>query len=372
LLRTLWNLETVPLGLDTRAVYVAALTAPQEYSPARRHLFFQQVEERLRRVPGVAQLAVADSVPGAGGSLAMIYSRIEVEGRPAAPGGTGGMVTWRMVTPQYFGALRIPLRAGRAFDEEDRRPGAAPAVILNETLARRLFPEGGALGKRMRAGPENPWWTVVGIAADIRNAGLTNPAEPEYYVARSREVPRGPVSRRAAVLVRASAPRAAIAGVIRGELAALDSTIPVNVEPLALRFARLADRPRFNALLLGLFAGLGAMLAAIGLYGVVAFQAAQRTKEIGVRMALGARPRDIVTLMAGQTARWIAAGACAGLVASWFAAKALRSLVYGVTERDPVSSAAAVLILLAAGALAVWIPARRAASADPNVTLRVD
>jgi hypothetical protein len=197
----------------------------------------------------------------------MIFSRIEVEGRPAATQGTGGMVSWRTVTPGFFSALRIPIRRGRAFSEDDRQPGEG-AIILGESLARRLFGDVDPVGKRLRLGtPE--WHTVVGIAAGIANSGY-GPREPEYHL--PWRYSRGPIDpqmrqgqRHATVMIRSSWSPAAVERWLKKEVAAIDPSLPISVEPMSRRVSELAARPRFHAMLLTLFALTGMALAVIGL-----------------------------------------------------------------------------------------------------------
>jgi hypothetical protein len=239
-----------------------------------------------------------------------------------------------------------------------------------------MFPQGGAIvGRRIRAGEENPWWRVVGIAADVRAGGPNAPIEPEYYTPRTHDAAGAAQrpSRGASLIFGGTSGNhivTALPAAVRAEVAALDPAVPVTVEPLARRYARLTDRPRFHALLLAIFAGAGVVLAAIGLYGMVAFHTAQRAKELAVRVALGARPGQVVRLVVGETAAWIGIGAAVGLVGAWFGAAWLRSLLFGVAERDPLSIGLAVMVLVVCAAVAAWVPARRAAAADPNRVLR--
>jgi predicted permease len=331
--------------------------------------FFNELETRLRRVPGMGTLALSDSLPPDGLSQAAFLSSIEIPGPARAAQGTGGMVGWRLVTPDYFSALRIPILRGRGFREKDRSPSENP-LILSETLAKQLFPSEEPLGKSMRFGFEGPWRTIVGVAANVKNNGLSSPADPEFYVP-WKDGPQG-FFRTAHILLRGSGDPAAMTRWIRSETASLDPTIPVNVELLRRRVGRLAERPKFNAVLLSLFAGLGVLLAAIGIYGVVGFLVAQRTREIGVRMALGASPPAVLRLIASHVARWVLAGALLGLAGAWFSSRILESLLFEVRAHDPWLLGLAVTILLAAAFFAAWIPARRAMRVDPVVALRYE
>lgn len=370
LLRSLWNLENQPLGMRTDSVLTAAVTlGRQSYSdPARRLAFFEQWEARLRGIPGVTALALSDSLPPSGAlNGSMLYAVIDVQGQPRFTGGTGGSVAWRSVTPGYFGALGIPILRGRGFEEEDRGP-SRNVVILSDLLARRMFPGEEPLGKQIQPGRIGPWLTVVGVAGNVKNSGLVERGDPEYYVVR-KHAPTN-VARSATAIIRSAMDPRAMAGFVRAEVAALDSTLPVTIETIEQRVGKFAERPRFNAVLLGIFAGMGLLLAAIGLYGVVSFLVAQRTQEIGVRMALGATPRAIARLVLEHAARWTAAGAALGVIGSLVAVRLLRTMLFQVPARDPWTLAAAVVVLLAVALVAAWIPSRRAARVDPMQALR--
>jgi hypothetical protein len=289
-----------------------------------------------------------------------LYGAIDVEGRPRSGDGTGGSVVWRSVTPRYFSALGIPILRGRGFTEQDRDPDST-VVILSDTLARRMFPGEDPLLKRIRPGRNGPWLTVIGVAANVKNSGLASRDDPEYYLVR-KHAPAN-VARAATAIVRGPADPAAVR-------AAFGRTLPVEIERLDARVARLAARPRFNALLLGVFASMGLLLAAIGLYGVISFLVAQRTREIGVRMALGATPFAIAGLVMKRAALSTAAGALLGVAGSLAAGQLLRGMLFRIPARDPWTLAGALAILTAAALTAAWIPSRRAARTDPMRALR--
>jgi predicted permease len=279
------------------------------------------------------------------------------------------MVGWRSVSPGYFSALGIPIVRGRAFQDQDREANENP-VILSATLAKRLFPKEDALGRSLRLRPEGPWRPVVGIAADVRNNGLAAASDPEYYIPWKID-PEG-YFRVAHVSLRTPMNPETVAKWVRQETASLDPGVPVTIETMSQRVGKLSERPRFNAILLTLFAGMGVVLAAIGIYGVVGFLVAQRTQEIGVRMALGASPKTILKMIMANVARWTAAGAFLGLLGSWYAVKLLQSLLFQVSVRDPWPTGAALALLLLAGFVAAWIPARRAMRIDPIEALRYE
>jgi len=371
MLRSLWYLQNQPLGMRTGSVLTATVTLGQKsYSePASQLAFFEELEARLHGIPGVTQLALSDSTPLSGTERSTIYSVIDVAGRPHSAEGTGGMVAWRAVTPGYFAALGVPILRGRGFREQDRDP-QQNAVILSDSLALRMFPREDPLGRQIRPGPfrSGPWLTVIGVAGNVKNGALAERDDPEFYVVR-HHAPE-PFGRTATAILTGPLDPAALARWVRGTVTALDPTLPVDIETLDQRVGKLAQRPRFNAWLLGMFAAMGLLLSAIGLYGVVSFLVAQRTREIGVRMALGATPGAVTRLVLGHAVRWTLAGAALGLIGSWFAARLLETMLFHVSRRDPWMFAAAASTLWATAMLAAWLPSRRAARLDPIETLR--
>jgi predicted permease len=368
LLRSFWNMLNVSLGMRTEHVVTATVALPRQWDAqrARDLAFIEEVENRLRRIPGIGELAIADKAPPAGGGRSRPFFSLEVEGRPRFTGGTGGMVGWRTVTPGYFAALGIPMIRGRAFREEDRAPDQR-AMILSQMLATRLFPNEDPVGKHIQL-VDGARHTVVGVAADVRSGGLKYAVEPEYYVAARHNVEDA--RRASTVIARSPMDPRAVAEWIRSEIHGVDATLPVEVETMQAQMSKLADRPRFNAVLLGLFAGIGVLLAAIGLYGVMSFLVAQRVPEIGVRMALGATPGNVAKLVLSEAARWTIAGALVGIAGSIAAARLLGSLLFQVPKNDPWSLGGAVGLLMAIALMAAWLPARRAARVDPAVALR--
>ncbi|MGH7487452.1 MAG: ABC transporter permease, partial [bacterium] len=311
--RSLWKMERVPLGIEPDHVLTAKITLSKERypQPARQAVFFQQIESRLRSSRWVSAFALTDSAPPSGGMGGVAGSSLEIEGRTSAES-LSGAVGFRRITPDYFRALEIPIVQGRVFNERDR--GAADAVILSRTLAHRIFHGLYPLGRRVRFGAQNPWLTVIGVAADVKNGGFKYRDEPEFYVVQKRLL--GDIGRSAIVIVRTTTPENAAAELLRAEIAALDPTLPVTVETMRQRVSKLTDGARFNAVLLGLFAATGALLAAIGLYGVVSFLVAERTAEFGVRVALGATPPAIARLVLSRAARWAALGGAIGFAGS--------------------------------------------------------
>jgi hypothetical protein len=274
----------------------------------------------------------------------------------------------RSVTPEYFETFRIPLTSGRVFSEADRQ-SPEPAAILTESAARILFPGQSAIGQRIRTGiPNEPWHLIVGVAKDIRNTGLTVEPQPELYFVRGRTA--ADASRFGYLAVRTTADTAVATAFLRQVAADLDPQLPVTIRTLDQQVASLSERPRFIALLLATFAGLALLLAAVGLYGVASFLVTQRTRDIGVRMALGATPARVVKQVLGEAGRWIAGGAVLGLLLAWASSRALESQLYGITMKDSASWIGTLLVLSAVLLFAVLRPAARAARVDPVMALR--
>jgi putative ABC transport system permease protein len=371
LLRSLWKLQSVPLGMDTQSLIAAQIDlAEYRYPQQPQQLeFFRELALRLVKLPGVSALGLSDSLPPSGGMQATFLSSIEVPGQPRFSDGAGGMIGYRFVTPDYFSALGIRIVSGRAFRAADISANRN-SVILSEALAKRLLPGADPVGKSFFFRNRNTWRTIVGVASDVKNGGLTAAADPEFYLPWKAE-PEG-YFRRGHLILRTPQNPQALVRWVRSEVAAIDPTVPVTVETMSQRVGKLADRPRFNAILLSIFAAMGVLLAAIGMYGVVGFLVAQQTREIGVRMALGATPRGILQLVLTSVARWTISGAALGLLGAWLCSRLLESLLFQVRVHDPLLLGLALLILLAVAFLAAWLPARRAMRVDPMVALRYE
>ena len=371
LVRSFNNLERQNMGMQTKGVMAARIGLPSyRYTTEQQQMeFFLAAEAALRRLPGVSAVGMTNWLPPAETREEQIFSIIEVPGRPRSAEGTGGMVTWRWVTPDYFNALGIPLVRGRNFTEQQRASNENP-LILSSMLASRLFGDQDPVGQHVKPVPAGPWYTVVGVAANVKNGGLTGADDPEFYRLK-RNIATDWHAWNVMVL-KTSLPSAAIAPWVTSQIAQIDPTVPVEVESLDESVSKLADRPRFETALLGFFALCGLAMAVIGLYGVIAFVAAQRTQEIGVRMALGATRMDILRLIAGQGLRLIAVGGLVGLGAALVLARLLKSLLYNVGPHDPAIYALVALLLALVALAATLIPARAAMKVEPVEALRCE
>jgi hypothetical protein len=280
------------------------------------------------------------------------------------------------VTPDYFRLLQVPLLRGRGFSEEDRR-GSGSFMILSSLLAARLFPHEDPIGRHIQIGeyrpnlaPDGPIYTVVGVAGDVKNAGLTGQDDPEFYTLR-RDRPED-WNGHLVLLLETSLPVSVIAPWVRTQIAQLDATAPAEIDSLSQNVNRLADQPRFETALLGFFAFTGLVMAVIGLYGVIAFLAAQRTQEIGIRMALGASRIHILRLIVREGAWLIALGGIAGLAGALSLSRVLKSLLFHVEPYDPASYIGVAVLLAVVALAATLIPARAAMKTEPATALRAE
>lgn len=381
--RSLLTLQTESLGMNTENIVTADLTLGQSQYPGPRErlAFYEQLEGKLKDLPGVSGVALSDSLPPSPTARTVPFVAVQPEGRASLTPeqGIGGVVGWRSITPDYFSVLNIPMLRGRAFDEGDRKPGAS-AVVVNQTLAERLFPGGDPLEQIVHLpqgeGVADAGFMVIGVASNAQNQGLGGHVGPEYYLVRQHgeddAIFHYPESQHITVLLRSAVGPETMRQELQSTVAALDPTLPVDVSTLGQTVAQLAERPRFSAALLSLFAVVGLLLTVLGIYGVVSLLVHQRTQEIGIRMALGATQENVVGMMVRQASLWIGIGAAAGILGSLVAARWIGSLLFGVSANDPATLAEAAALLLVVALLGAWIPARRAAKVDPMVALRYE
>jgi len=274
------------------------------------------------------------------------------------------------VTPTYFRSMGIPLLSGRTITPQDVADGPQVALV-NEAVVRRYFPNEDPLGKRFKFGdPEDqaPWITIVGVVKDVRRQGLDTAARIASYLPH-RQRP----ARSLEVVIRAAGEPLALAGAARDTIRSLDRDLPItNLRTMSDVLSETSAQRRFNMLLLGLFAGVALLLAAVGIYGVMAYAVTQRTHEIGVRMALGARPRDVLSLVLKQGLGLALAGVALGLGGAFALTRLMASLLYEVSATDPLTFAAVALLLVGVASLASYLPARRATKVDPMIALRYE
>jgi len=370
LIRSFQRLQDVQPGFESQGLLVAPIALPQSHyaAPVQRIAFYRELVDRLRALPGVEAASYSDSVPLAGLNILEVLG---VEGQPVPAGSNAPLVEEILIGTDYLRALGIPLMKGRSTTASDG-PDDPPVVLINETLARRYFPGEDPVGRRIRAGgfgPYDPWITIVGVVGDVKNQGLDADRKAALYVPYDQLPMGGQVS----LLLRCRCDPESLVAPVRRLVQGMDPALPLGtVLTGGQLLIEATGRPRFQTLLLALFAGVALLLAAVGIYGVVSYSASQRTHEIGVRLALGARPRDVVSLVLTQGMRPVLAGVGAGLAGAFALTRELRSLLFGVTATDPLTFAVLALFLAAVALAACYLPARRATRVDPMIALRAE
>ena len=344
--------------------------------PARRAAFYEQVLSRVKSLPGVVAVGYTTAVPltrkgGANG--------LSLEGRDNGPSSTWN-ANHRQVSPDYFRAMGQTLREGRAFDERDDER-AQPVAAINEAMARAYWPGESALGKRFKVGAPDaaePWLTIVAVLSDVRQMGADEPVKPEMYIPYRQAAPYWPKPPYSFftprdLVVRTSADPRSLVAAVRGVVHEVDAYQPVSgVRTMDEVLGIETAQRRLGMILLTAFAALALLLAALGIYGVLAFFVVQHTREIGVRLALGARPADVLRLVVGRGMRLALVGVGLGLAASFGLARLLASLLYEVSPGDPATYALVAVLLACVALLACLVPARRATKVDPMVALRYE
>jgi putative ABC transport system permease protein len=359
-MRSLVRLLDQDPGFRAGGVLVAQLNLPRSRyaEPERRVELARRLLAEVATLPGVEAAALTQSLPFVNDFVASVA----VDGRPPDPGGQEPNANHYAVTADYFRALGIPLLAGRGLDERD-----AGVVLVNRKLARTFFPDGDAIGARLRLYGERVR-EIVGVVGDVKQYGLGDDATFQVYEPLYQQT-----FARLGLVVRGGGDPSALTGAIRARLAGIDGRLPLGT-PLSLDDAVAASvaHRRFAVALLGIFAAVALALAVVGIYGVIADAVVQRTREIGVRVALGATPRDVLASMMGVGVVPAACGIVLGLAVAAAGVRLLGSLLYGVSQLDPVTWIAAPAIVAAVALVASWLPARRATRVDPMVALRFD
>ena len=365
LVRSLIALQSVDPGFDANNVLTFRMDLPNKKYEGEGKLanFFEQLESRVSSLPGVQSVGLVTDLPMSGQLSDLPYT---VEGRPPVAPDQALDADFRLINNNYFSALRIPLLRGRNFTEQEVKEGK-PVTIVSKQLVDTVFPNEDPLGKRLVSGMSGIAFEIIGVVGDIRHNSLGAPPFPTMYL------PTRDFANRRNLVVRTQNDPLSIVGAVRQEVHALDPDQPISeVKRMTDWVDASVAGPRYSATLLGLFAALAMILAATGIYGVMSYTVAQRTHEIGVRMAMGARRLDVLKLVVSQGMMLTLIGVALGLIGAFALTRVMSSLLFGVTAKDPLTFAAVAALLSLVAFIACFIPAHRATKVDPLVALRYE
>ncbi len=370
LIQSLWRLQKVKSGLQTENVLTFNAVLPEiKYKSDQQSRFFADLRTRLESTPGVQSASSIYPLPL---SREIFVISFQIEGRPVAPKDEPS-AEFFTTGVGYFRTMGIPIIKGRDFDDRDKH-GSTPVIIITETFAKQHFPNEDPIGKRVHPGissiegEDSTMREIIGVVGDIRNRSLNKEPLPAYYVPQTQI----PFSQMVTVVKTTAEPRSLVSAVTK-EVGAMDQDVPLfEVKTMDEYLSASVAAPRFNSTLLSIFAAVALILTVVGLYGVMSYSVAQRTNEIGIRLALGAQARDVVTMIVKQGSKLILIGLAIGLVGAYAATRLLASLLFGVTAKDPFTFAAVALLLALVALLACYIPAWRATKVDPMEALRCE
>ncbi|MCM3871733.1 MAG: ABC transporter permease [Pyrinomonadaceae bacterium] len=368
MIKSFYRLQEVDPGFNPNNALTTSVELPKQRYPeeTQQVAFFQQLIERVGALPGVEAAGASCVVPMTGDDFVLAF---EIDGQPPLQPGATQSTNYYSVSSDYFKAMGIPLSRGRVFNERDTKQSPRVAVI-NETMATKMFPGEDPIGKRITFDREdkNAWYEIVGIVGDVKQYGLDQPTTMQTYEPYTQQtLPY------MTLVVRAAGDPTSLGAAIRSEVLKLDKEQPAtDIKTLNQYFSTSIAQQRFSMVLLGVFAAVALVLAAVGIYGVLSYAVTQRTHEIGIRMALGAGRRDVFQLVVGRGMLLSLIGVAGGLVAAFGLTRLMESLLFGVTATDAVTFASVAGVLLAVALLACYIPARRATKVDPLVALRYE
>jgi putative ABC transport system permease protein len=373
MIKSFWLLRQVDPGFNPNGVLTLNLSLPASQYRDWRQItgFYNRLLDRIRELPGVQSAAIAYDHP----LQSSWIDSFTIEGRPAPPPDEVPSADFHPVSPDYFSTAGIELTRGRAFTNQDD-PGHPGAVIVSETLARHYFADNDPLGNRLRILTPSRFWNnampvtfeVVGIVRDVKSAGLTRKAEPAFYIP-AQQMPSPDMN----VLVRTVGDPAGLIGAVRSAVWQTDSNQAIaGIATMDRIVSDSIAQPRLAMVLMGLFGLIAVTLATVGIYGLLSYTVRQRTHEIGVRMALGSRPQDVVRMVVADGVALTLAGVAVGIAASLGLTRFLSSLLFGVQPNDPITFTGVVLLILVVSVLASYVPAWRAARVNPVIALRTE
>jgi putative ABC transport system permease protein len=369
LIQSLWRLRNVSPGFESQNLLTFVVGIPDvKYPTEKQDQFYRDLVARIQSLPGVRSAGAVIPLPLSGDLFRISF---ETEGRPMAKGDLPS-ADFFVVSDDYFKTLGVPILKGRIFNQRDG--AAAPGVIVvNRSFADKFFPNEDPIGKRIKPGistteKKADWREIVGVVGDVRNRNLSSELRPGYFVPQA-QVPFNQMT----ILVRTTNDPHTLVTAVQNEVHSMDGELPVfNVKTMDEHISATVAAPRFNTTLLVIFASVALILTIVGLYGVMSYAVAQRTNEIGIRMALGAQTRDVLRLIVSQGFKLILLGLAIGLVGAFALMRVIASLLFGVTAKDPLTFAAVATLLAFVALLACYIPARRATRLDPLRALRYE
>jgi putative ABC transport system permease protein len=373
MIRAFWKLRNVELGFDPTNVLSFTVALPGRAYPVQEQLRFSRtLREKLAALPGVKSAAMSSGLP----PLRQINANdTGIEGFVPTPDGPAQNVDyWNIISEEYFKTLGVRVVEGRAFEPSDRNENAQRVAVINQAMARRFW-QGSPVGRRVNPQVSNQpnWFTVVGVVEDTKNIGVDKPAGTELYFLDQQVVQLFGGNTRQNFTVRAAGDPALVASAVRAAVRDIDPALPIfGMQAVTDLVADSLVRPRFLSILLGSFSVIALVLAAVGIYGVMAYSVSQRTQEIGVRMALGARSSDVMAMVLTQGTKLAAVGVGIGLAGAFALTRLMSTLLFEVSVTDPATFAAVVALLAVIALLACYVPARRATKVDPMVALRIE
>jgi putative ABC transport system permease protein len=367
LARSFWRLLHVNPGFDSENVLTMQISLPEsEYKEDQQTIaFHRQLLERLQSVRGVEAAGIINNLPLGGVDInSYVWKEGDPEQKPSSSTG------FRVVSPDYFRAMNIPLLKGRMFTEQDNE-SSAPVGVISERAAEATWPGEDPIGKRLQSRNDNKeeWTTIIGVVGDVRHRGLDQRASADLYLPYSQRPFR---ATDVTVVMRTALDPNSIIPAVRQEVQSINKNLPVEFEPMAQVFGRSVAPRRYSMLLLGAFAALALLLSLMGIYGVLSYIVTQNTKEIGIRMALGAQPVDVLKLIVGQGMVLTLFGVGLGVLGAFALTRLMSSLLYGVTATDPFTFVVVSALLMAVAILACYVPGRRATRVDPMIALRYE